>query len=302
MQEDNQTPVQPQAPVNPEVQHSEQPMAEQPTTSPQPPTQEPPSAQSSEGQGKPKSNKILIIGVALLLLAVIGAAAYLFFQNQGNLSSQPTTYEECETAKGSVIQESYPATCVTKDGERFIQPISQDDQQRLIQETATPSVSPSDELTFEQDQMLDWKKYTSDAYSFMYPADVEFEEQEGGIATLIKWGPTQKADTEFFDGISLSFLSLSLSNSTITDYVQSQIDDIKNAGLAEVTSGPDPIKIGDYSGTTYTMTGLGTHKVIVLGSLDETKFVEITNSTIDPGNLGFSATVNQILDTFKFLE
>jgi hypothetical protein len=168
--------------------------------------------------------------------------------------------------------------------------------------TPTQEEQPPEELTFEQDQMLDWKEYVSNSYSFMYPPDVELKEQGGGIVTLSKWGPTQKADTEFFDGISISFRVLNLPNTTLQDYIQSQIDEIKLAGMAEVTDGPNPITINNYSGLTYTTVGLGTHKTIVIQSAGGTSFVEITDSTVDPGNLGFSDTADKILNTFEFID
>lgn len=34
-----------------------------------------------------------------------------------------TSYDECVAAKGSIIQESYPARCITADEQTFIQPI-----------------------------------------------------------------------------------------------------------------------------------------------------------------------------------
>lgn len=168
--------------------------------------------------------------------------------------------------------------------------------------TPTQKEQPPEELTFEQDQMLDWKKYISNSYSFMYPPDVELKEREGGTVTLGKWGPTQKADTEFFDGISISFRALHLPNTTLQDYAQSQIDEVKLAGMAEVISGLSPTTINNYSGLTYTTVGLGTHKTMVVQSIAGTSFVEITDSTIDPGNLGFSDTVNKILSTFEFIK
>ena len=168
--------------------------------------------------------------------------------------------------------------------------------------TPTQEEQPPKELTFEQDQMLDWKKYVSNSYSFMYPPDVELKEREGGTVILGKWGPTQKTDTEFFDGISISFRALYLPNTTLQDYVQSQVDEIKLTGMAEVTSGPSPTTINNYSGLTYTTVGLGAHKTMVVQSIAGTSFVEITNSTVDPGNIGFSNTVDQILSTFEFTE
>jgi hypothetical protein len=128
MQEDNQ-PAQTQTSTTTEAQDPQSSVS----APPQPPTPEVSTAPQSQEHVKPKSNKILLVGVALLLLAIIGAAAYLFFQNQSSPTVQPTSYEECTKAEGSVIQESYPATCVTKDGNRFVQPISEEDEKEMFE-------------------------------------------------------------------------------------------------------------------------------------------------------------------------
>jgi hypothetical protein len=165
MEEDNQTPTQKtQAPpqeVGP-LQTTQQPTPPQSTTDNTQPTVSQPPVETE----KPKSNKILLFGIVLLLIAIIGVAAYLFFQNQNNQSPQPTTYEECIEAEGSVIQESYPATCITKDGGRFIQPLTEEEQDTLKPPTPTPTEQPSDELTYEQDLTLDWKTYSTSTYLF----------------------------------------------------------------------------------------------------------------------------------------
>jgi|GEM_PF-981424 len=60
--------------------------------------------------------KALLLGVAI----VITIAGVLFYA-----LSRPTTsndYDDCVNAPGSIVQESYPATCITKDGKSFIQP------------------------------------------------------------------------------------------------------------------------------------------------------------------------------------
>ncbi len=72
-------------------------------------------------------------------------------------ASTPTTYDECLQDPGSVVQESYPATCVTAAGVHFIQPI--------------PTASASADLT------ANWKKYiftdklSQKTYEIKYPED-----------------------------------------------------------------------------------------------------------------------------------
>lgn len=58
--------------------------------------------------------------VLLLSLFVILSVTGTSFKQQ-----PITSYAECVVAKGSVIQESYPAKCVTDKGQTFIQPIEE---------------------------------------------------------------------------------------------------------------------------------------------------------------------------------
>lgn len=99
------------------------PVANPPEPPPAPVTN-PPTALPAAEVGTPKRTvlvrTVLFFLFVLLLLTAVGALAYRYFRQQ----AKPTSYEECTMAKGSVIQESYPATCITKSGQRFVQPLS----------------------------------------------------------------------------------------------------------------------------------------------------------------------------------
>lgn len=58
-----------------------------------------------------------------LIMGIFIGVGGLFAYQEFAASPEITSYEMCIKAKGSVIQESYPATCITKDGKRFIQPV-----------------------------------------------------------------------------------------------------------------------------------------------------------------------------------
>ena len=81
---------------------------------------------------------ILIFGV---LLGAGGLFAY-----QEYASSPPVySYDDCIKAKGSIIQESYPATCVTRDNKRFVQPIN--DEVTPPENPVSTYVSPQAHIT-----------------------------------------------------------------------------------------------------------------------------------------------------------
>ncbi len=68
-------------------------------------------------RGLPNILKALAIG--LLAIAVVGAGWVLYYR----FSASPTveTYRDCVKA-GNPVQTSYPAVCITEDGQRFTDP------------------------------------------------------------------------------------------------------------------------------------------------------------------------------------
>lgn len=69
----------------------------------------------------------------LTIIAFFSALAFLLF-HQGYIFN-PANFQECSSLKASIIQESYPATCVTVSGESFIQQLSASERQQLLPPT-----------------------------------------------------------------------------------------------------------------------------------------------------------------------
>jgi hypothetical protein len=77
---------------------------------------------------------VALVLIVLVLLAVVGGGGYYVWHknhekketpNTSHTDKKVTNYEECLKSEGSIIQDSYPATCVTKDNQRFTQPVEQ---------------------------------------------------------------------------------------------------------------------------------------------------------------------------------
>jgi hypothetical protein len=71
---------------------------------------------------KHQSGSTHVVIIVALAVVLVGALGFLFWQNFINkppVTENISTYAECAKAEGSVIQESYPETCVTKGGQRF---------------------------------------------------------------------------------------------------------------------------------------------------------------------------------------
>ena len=86
-------------------------------------------------QSKQKSRIFIqsILAIALVSFGVVGGVLGNNYFNTPNV----TKYNECVKAKGSIIQESYPTTCVTRNGQRFTQPLT-DEEKKQIQPPSLP--------------------------------------------------------------------------------------------------------------------------------------------------------------------
>lgn len=71
----------------------------------------------------PKLSLRLVYTALTLIFGILLGAGGLFAYQEYSAAPAVTSYEECIKARGSVIQESYPATCVTRDKKRFTQPV-----------------------------------------------------------------------------------------------------------------------------------------------------------------------------------
>ena len=236
----------------------------QPTPPSQPVVKEPVHEVPGESVGKQRKTIIYPVVILLILISVI--AGYLGYQN----------YQLKQQFKDQAIQTPQPT--------------------EMPQETPAPTESPTETAN----PTANWKTHTASTYQVKYPNDITFKEQ-GAAINLSMWGPTQKEGTELFDGFSITFESKEISNTTLETLIQARIDEINNQDLSEVVSGPDPITINNYKGLTYTEEGLGIFEHIILESGKENgMYMFISKLVSDPGNLGFSETVDQILSTFGF--
>jgi len=119
-------------------------------TPPMPPVVSQPVQQPIE---KPKSkNNFLMVVATILLIMAVGAIGYFVYKNLIAKSPAIASYEDCTKAKGSVIQESFPPVCVTKNGQRFVQEVS-------------PTPTPTPDIT------ANWKVFTASSFSIKYPSD-----------------------------------------------------------------------------------------------------------------------------------
>ena len=92
----------------------------------------------------------------LLILAILSISWYANNYSQSHQLNSIDSYESCVSAKGSIIQGSYPATCVANDGSRFVEP------------TNNSAIDTTE-----------WRSYINNEYgfSFQYPQNWQFNEE-----------------------------------------------------------------------------------------------------------------------------
>ncbi len=171
------------------------------------------------------------------------------------------------------------------------------------QPTIQPLVSsPTQQLTVpvttaKIDETANWKTYTSqkNSFSLKYPSGMEIEEKSDNYTAFILAGPTQKKQTELYDGIGLFIIKGTLQGRSLKNFVEAEA---KQAG--EMVKPITTTYISSYEAYTYTSRGLGEHTYIYIAN--NGTYWEIINSTGDPTHKGFQKTVDQILSTFRFIE
>lgn len=138
------------------------------------------------------------------------------------------------------------------------------------------------------------KTFENAFFSFTYPEDMTIQTQEGGVVQVKKWGPTQKADTELYDGVALQFEPLELPVSA-QQYSLTDIEGTLKSGMAEILSGPTQVTIGNNTGYFYRMRFLGTASKYSFDTPNDSIIVVVTDNTTDPGSIGFQEEADAIL-------
>lgn len=160
-----------------------------------------------------------------------------------------------------------------------------------------PSQSPIGSDTRIPD---DWHTFTSNEHDFIvqYPMDMRVQDRQRDAIRFIKFGPTQRENTEVYDAISLRFNSGSLEGKSLEDFVRSKIEEARATSEAQVIAEIEPVTIAGYNGFKYRLRGLGesTHIYLPKG---ENGYLMIVDATVDPQNQGFARTVDMMLSTLK---
>ena len=164
------------------------------------------------------------------------------------------------------------------------------------QSTQQQQVSPVSSSTTTSTNS--WKTYSSTplGFSISHPSDLEPIKQDETIV-FSKWGPSQKEETEFYDGISLT-LSAGFYNGAFESLVNQQLEEIKNWPTYVSSSEIKALSLAGkeaYSFETVTM-GKATYYFI---KKNQTEYFKIVDATNDPTNQGFDTIISRMMSSLQ---
>lgn len=139
-------------------------------------------------------------------------------------------------------------------------------------------------------------------FSFLYPNDYQIG-NEGMFVRIYKNGPSQKGQTEMYDGVLMLFEPINLQGKSLSEWVDQNIEASTMDSMSKVTKVKAATKVKNYSGHTYSLEGLGESNHVVLQKDNNSGTgVHIIYSTYDPTGVGFDAQVESIIKTLEILK
>lgn len=143
----------------------------------------------------------------------------------------------------------------------------------------------------------DWQMYTSETMnlSIAYDSKLTKHSDSASDVRFSMWGPTQKGQTEMYDGIIFSMRTFPTPSGTDA-YIKSQEQMFKDVGTITKPLS-DEILAGE-SVKRIQVSALGDFDIIYIPRSDTT-MLEISFMTPDPTNAGFRAIVDTMLSTLR---
>ncbi len=140
-------------------------------------------------------------------------------------------------------------------------------------------------------------------FSILYPSEYVQDTQGENQYRIYKQGPTQKGQTEMYDGVIIHFQTVELRKQSLGEWVDAQISQSIADGTSELISPKKHIDINNYAGFTYTLRGLGEAvSYVIQKDINSPYAVSITTLVADPEEMGFEKEVNAILSTLQLLK
>lgn len=173
--------------------------------------------------------------------------------------------------------------------------LSQDTSQNL---SPTIAISPTNSQIMS-DIPADYLLHEGKEFSLRHHPDMEIRNEAPGITSFVLVGPTQKGQTELYDGIIFAVQSGTYAQSTFKEFVDSEVKKFEDDGVTQITSGVISVNIGNKTGFEFSTRSLGEVRQIYLDAGNK-KYVHVTLMVDDPSNAGFDEVVNNIFQSLTF--
>lgn len=175
--------------------------------------------------------------------------------------------------------------------------------------TALPSSSPTSSLQADPSKVDELKQGGSSysdpngVYVFLYPSEYKLDTQNNGeVVRIYKVGPTQKGQTEIYDGVVMTFEKQNLNGKGLENWTNDYIKSLTNGDTIELIKDKEKTQVNGQVAYTFVLRGLGEHQYYSI-SKTNSDFVIISASNVsDPGNLGFQKEVDAILTTLEIIK
>lgn len=173
---------------------------------------------------------------------------------------------------------------------------------------STPMTSPSPTPVSSKDisDLLQGGSSYSDpngVYVFLYPNDYVIDSKDPQQVRVYKNGPTQKGQTEMYDGVIVNMGKVSLNGKKLSEWVDSKINEATADGTSEVVKAKMSTTLNNYPGFSYTLRGLGIFETIVVQKDSNSDNAIVINTMVaDPTNVGFQKQVDATLSTLQILK
>jgi len=146
-----------------------------------------------------------------------------------------------------------------------------------------------------------WEKYSSIplGFSINHPADLAPKKQEETIV-FYKQGPSQRDETEFYDGIDLTFSSGTY-NGDFYSVASQKLQEVKDWPTYVSSAEIKALALAGKEAYSFEAVTMG-KAVYYFIKKNSNEYIEIANSTNDPTNQGFENIVSQMLTSLKINE
>lgn len=173
--------------------------------------------------------------------------------------------------------------------------------QMPVETEALPTDVASPSAETEVPVPVGWQQYQNPAFGFSmyYPADVQIADRGPEGIQAFEQGPTQKGQTEMYDGINVSIKTGSRTGDLMT-FVQSEQTRIKTEPSTIEVGEITQRTIGPYTGYQFTVRTIGDGTYVYLPKGDD-GYYRVVDGTLDPSNVGFATTVETMISTLKSL-